>query len=293
MVQQQEMKQFHNLDKGNLPTSIHPVQMEMWSNENVCKRYENFASHEPYVSGIDTLLTILGDLSYDDILELGCGVGSATEKIVSARSIIATDISSATIQHCKHKLTDNHHINFKEEEAIRAILDYGVNSNLIIAVNCIHLFEELPSVLRSAYQVLHDSGRIAFSTTLTVDATPEEEGMNFAKAVLEMRKQARKERKSKITRREPHPPLRRREDYRVLCEDAGFQICDWNVQRVKQTLPMIRDFFLLPGVIEDLAKVKIDESKREALANVAIDKLREFGLDGIQRDWLHVVAEKC
>lgn len=108
----------------------------------------------------------------DHVLELGCGTGSTALLLAgSAGKITASDISGAMLdvgrRNAREKGIDN--VEFLLGDAFEPELD-GQTFDVIMAMNVLHLVEDLEAVLRRAHSLLKPDGVLISKTPCLGDS---------------------------------------------------------------------------------------------------------------------------
>ncbi|QXO17286.1 class I SAM-dependent methyltransferase [Vibrio ostreae] len=121
-------------------------------------------------------LKITEDLlsSTDRILEVGCGSGeTAIYHAKNVKHVLATDISAAMVQHGieKSKQAGLRNIDFKQV-AIEDLLEEAERFDAILALNVLHLVNDVEASLKIIYELLHDNGLFVSSTPLLLEVNP-------------------------------------------------------------------------------------------------------------------------
>lgn len=102
----------------------------------------------------------------DRVLELGCGTGSTALKLAeSAREILATDYSAEmiAIASAKAALEGVSQVEFRRCTLDDETLPMG-SFDVVMAMNLLHLFDEIPARLARIYELVRPGGRFISKT---------------------------------------------------------------------------------------------------------------------------------
>jgi predicted TPR repeat methyltransferase len=149
------------------------------------------------------------------VVELGCGTGStAIELAGGVARYIGTDISPGMIQIAQDKLPANlPHLSF----AIHAASDLPTDTNdVILALNLLHLVDNLEEVLAKVYAALPPGGLFIAKTALMKDGAWI---LSLVIPVMQMFGKA------------PFVRNLRRTDLTKLLKDAGFEVTETLIQK--------------------------------------------------------------
>jgi predicted TPR repeat methyltransferase len=149
------------------------------------------------------------------VVELGCGTGStAIELAGGVARYIGTDISPGMIQIAQDKLPANlPHLSF----AIHAASDLPADTNdVILALNLLHLVDNLEEVLAKVYAALPPGGLFIAKTALMKDGAWI---LSLVIPVMQMFGKA------------PFVRNLRRTDLTKLLKDAGFEVTETLIQK--------------------------------------------------------------
>jgi ubiquinone/menaquinone biosynthesis C-methylase UbiE len=154
----------------------------------------------------------------DHVLELGCGTGSTALLLAPlVARYTATDISEQMIDIGKTKAQEQNagNLDFKAADWADAQLldrDYDV----VLALNLLHLLEDLPNVLRRIHALLPEGGYFISKTTVAPDQGAPL-GYWAIRAVLPL---------LQLARRAPFVAFRKAPDLDRMIESAGFEIIE-------------------------------------------------------------------
>ena len=106
------------------------------------------------------------------VLEVGCGTGStALEHAAHVGSILATDISAEMIAIAEQKLRDSPFNNVEFQcGTLQSLSLQPQYYDAILALNVLHLLDDVPAALHTMYQLLKPGGVLISSTALVGEA---------------------------------------------------------------------------------------------------------------------------
>jgi ArsR family transcriptional regulator len=125
--------------------------------------------------------TLLGLLDPDAVVvDLGCGVGHATEAIAPfVKQVVAVDRSTAMLEAAKRRLSGHSNVKFFEAEASE-IPVADASADVIVLVLVLHFIEDIPAVLRECARVLKPGGRALFVDLVPHDRREFEHEIGYA-----------------------------------------------------------------------------------------------------------------
>ena len=141
--------------------------------------FENYLAHRAKNNSYNDLLeqpiivNLLGNLQGQDVLDLGCGYGALTPRLVEAgaKSILGTDVSYLMIEEAKRRnsffvdsgMADYKVLPAKETRNMNTVFD------TVVSCLCLHYIEDLSEIFGQVYDVLRDGGRFVFSMEHPLD----------------------------------------------------------------------------------------------------------------------------
>ncbi len=101
------------------------------------------------------------------ILEIGCGTGGLTEKLLQKfpfAKIDAVDIAGGMIEHCRSKFSENSRLNFFVCDVM--LFDSAEKYDLIVSASALHWIDDLNALFSKLKNLLVESGGLIFSLML-------------------------------------------------------------------------------------------------------------------------------
>lgn len=99
-----------------------------------------------------------------DILEVGCGIGSFTEKLISVGNVTAIDIEKYYISKTKKALGKRAHVGFGDIEKGKYFFDSSKRFDSIICLNVLEHIQNDTKTLQNIYSLLRKKGTVFLLT---------------------------------------------------------------------------------------------------------------------------------
>jgi ubiquinone/menaquinone biosynthesis C-methylase UbiE len=230
------------------------------------------------------------------VVDLGCGPGAVTRLIVerlgaaAGAEVIGVDPSPSAIDRARVAIQAGC-VRFLEGTAER-LSRLVPKADVVVFLNAIHLVPDKAAVLAEIRKVLRPHGLLAFNSTFFAGAYVEGQSAFWRRWVVRAAQHLRAQgieikHDATATARQFLTP----DQYRALCEDAGFTPTTVELLRVEFTRESLADIGRFSLFIEGALPGVPLEQGSEALL-VGLDRaLAELQLDTVPRYWLEVVAE--
>ncbi|MGC8964514.1 MAG: methyltransferase domain-containing protein [Brevinematia bacterium] len=172
------------------------------------------------------LLKLLKIDEYDDVLDLGCGVGKLTKEIreITKGKVIVIDISEEMLKIARD---NNKHLDILFDVKSAEEIEFKDCFDIIFCNSAFHWFNKPDEVLKKCYNALRKGEKIGIQAMAKTEYSP-----NFIRALEEVKRDPRTG--SIFSRlRNPFFLLEREEDYKKLLKDNGFEVVISKIKAIK------------------------------------------------------------
>ena len=234
----------------------------------IATKYEDYSSVQK--SAAEILLNLLKIGNTDDVLDLGCGVGSLTRKIkeITNGKVVGIDPSEGMI---KEAIEKSRGLDIAFEVKTAEKIEYESCFNVIFCNSSLQWFREPQKAVKNCYTALRKGGRIGIQAPAKRVYSP-----NFIGAVEKVKEDPR-------TRgifayfKEPWFFLETADEYRELFEKCGFRVVLSKIEsiRTKHTPEEVFKIFssgAIAGYLnQDFYDLKIDEEYMDTFKKIVKD----------------------
>lgn len=140
---------------------------DLFKEQTVARMYDYFLERDKYDAGIDALLNLAPFSSDDVVLDVGCGTGISTTKILerNPKKIVGVDFSQAMLQEASQKFVGQNKVYFVNASAdVLPVKQQSVDK--IVCANVFRYFQNPLKVLQEMYAILKPQGYCLFNVPL-------------------------------------------------------------------------------------------------------------------------------
>ena len=151
-------------------------EQNIYDNEVFFKGYQSMRENKGYTANDliekPQLFQLIGDVSGKSVLDLGCGTGSNSKKLIElgAKKVLGIDLSSNMIELAK-KENNLFNVNYKVM-SMNEIDKLDEKYDLVISSLAIHYVENYDELCKKVYNLLNDGGTFVFSQGHPMDSAP-------------------------------------------------------------------------------------------------------------------------
>ncbi|MFQ5953293.1 MAG: methyltransferase domain-containing protein [Candidatus Omnitrophota bacterium] len=260
---------------------------DIYKDESFARNYDASAaaifgkSMAHYNADIDFLLNLTTFSPRDFIVDLGCGTGIATQRLLerNSRRIIGVDSSEAMLQHAREKLPDVEFTTASAEELSDVVSD----ADKIVSTHVFQYISDPGKVLTEIYKALSPNGEYLFNVMVK---TPNEPIYRHVFRVLEAAIDDELGKKIKLPELKGFEPKYDRAAIEAMARRPGFVLARYEEKPVVHAEEHVRAIHeqLLTAAEIMMAATSSGEPTKRMLRN-ARERLHNL-------DFSHVVAGK-
>lgn len=258
--------------------------------------YEAVGDDKLYRSINEDLVDLAGPLNGCRVLDLGCGTGSISEIVLQRAgdvAVVAVDPAAELLRSVSERLGGavmTVEATAEEYTSSSAPASFDV----VFLANCVHLVNEIDSVLEAIYGLLAPGGRLVFNTAFHDDAGDPSQKQLYWSLVLEAKRLARSRGGGRPRSRTVRPLAKRSltaSGYMESLRRIGYSEVHSAIRTVELDADLIdkivgAEMFAagaLPGIDPAIAAEALTEAARAILARERTP---------IRRSWLFVAGSR-
>jgi ubiquinone/menaquinone biosynthesis C-methylase UbiE len=234
----------------------------------IALKYEDHSFSQKSAGEVLLKLLEIGD--NDDVLDLGCGVGTLTRKIrkISKGRVIGIDPSEGMIRDAIEK-SRGFDITFEIKSAEE--MDYKDCFDVIFCNSSFHWFRDPQKAVKNCYTALRKGSRIGIQAAARKVAP-----INFIEAVEKVKEDSRT-RDIFAHFKEPWFVLKTSDEYKNLFEKTGFEVVFSKIESTKakyspeEVFNMFSSAAIAGYLNQDFYDVEIDEDYMDTFMKIVKD----------------------